>query len=248
MTLPAPAQKRTSAGRQARRGFTLIEVLIALAIMALMALLTWRGIDGITRAQEATRRYTDDVLALQAGLSQWQADLDAMMVWQDTNVTTPGTGTPSAKPMVNRSLSWDGNTLRITRMASDDVGAGLRVAAWTRRAGSGQWVRWQSAPVLTQKTWQAAWDAAARWGETASLQGSPVGGAQETAIVTAVDWQLHYFRNNAWTNPLSSSSEGADLTTTTPDGLRLMITLAPGQALTGPLTVDWIRPNFGGSS
>ena len=228
------------------RGFTLIEVLVALAIMALMALLTWRGIDGMARAQEATRRYADDVLALQGGLGQWRADLDAMMVWQAT--TTASSGAPPAKPLVNRSISWDGNTLRITRIAADDAGAGLRVVAWTRRAGNGQWLRWQSPPVLTQRTWQAAWDAAARWGETASLQGAPAGGAQETVITAAVDWQLHYFRNNAWTNPLSSSSEGADTTTTVPDGVRLMITLAPGQALAGPLVVDWIRPNFGGSS
>ncbi len=228
------------------RGFTLIEVLVALSIMALMALLTWRGIDGMTRAQEATSRYTDDVLALQAGLSQWRADLDAMMVWQDTNI--PTTSAPSTKPLLNRSLSWDGNTLRITRMAPDDTGAGLRVVAWTRRAGNGQWLRWQSAPVLTQHTWQAAWNAAGRWGETASLQGSPAGGAEETVISTAVDWQLHYFRNNAWTNPLSSAAEGADAAATLPDGVRLMVTLAPGQALTGLMVVDWIRPNFGGGS
>ncbi len=230
------------------RGFTLIEVLVALAIMALMALLTWRGIDGMARAQEATRRYTDDVLALQAGLGQWRADLDAMMVWQASNIATTSSSTSAIQPLVNRSLSWDGNTLRITRTAADNAGAGLRVAAWTRRAGTGQWLRWQSPPVLTQQAWQAAWDAAARWGETASLQGTPTGGAQETVIAPAQDWQLHYFRNNAWTNPLSSSSEGSDATATVPDGVRLIITLAPGQALTGPLVVDWIRPNFGGDS
>ena len=55
-------------------GFTLIEVLVALAILSVMAVLTWRGIDGMARAQQATQRYTDDVLALQAGLAQWRAD------------------------------------------------------------------------------------------------------------------------------------------------------------------------------
>ncbi|WP_423456614.1 PulJ/GspJ family protein [Ottowia sp. VDI28] len=164
------------------RGFTLIEVLVALAIMALMALLTWRGIDGMARAQEATRRYTDDVLALQAGLGQWRADLDAMMVWQASNIATTSSSTSAIQPLVNRSLSWDGNTLRITRTAADNAGAGLRVAAWTRRAGTGQWLRWQSPPVLTQQAWQAAWDAAARWGETASLQGTPTGGRRKQSL------------------------------------------------------------------
>lgn len=233
----APTAQRT-------RGFTLIEVLVALSIMAMMALLTWQGIDGMTRAQEATRRYTDDVLALQAGLGQWRADLDAMMVWPAPEPTP--TGSPSSA--INRSMSWNGSTLRITRTAAGDAGGGLRVVAWTRRAGSGQWLRWQSPPLQTIQTWQAAWEAAARWGETASLQGSVAGGAAETVIAAALDWQLHYFRNNAWTNPLSSASEGNQTETATPDGIRLMITLSPGQAMAGPLVVDWVRPTFGGES
>ena len=61
-----------------------------------------------------------------------------------------------------------------------------------------------------------------------------------------LDWQLHYFRANAWTNPLSSPSEGAANTQALPDGVRLLITLAPGHGLSGPLAIDWIRPDFGG--
>ena len=74
--------------------------------MAVMAMLTWRGIDGMARAQDSTRRYTDDVLALQAGLSQWRADLDAMMVWPVTEGSTPY---PTSA--TQRSLSWDGRLL-----------------------------------------------------------------------------------------------------------------------------------------
>ncbi|MBY4599009.1 prepilin-type N-terminal cleavage/methylation domain-containing protein [bacterium BD-1] len=227
-------------------GFTLIEVLVALSIMALMALMTWRGIDGMARAQEATRQYTDDVLALQAGLGQWRADLDAMMVWQQAvNTTNPSSNSSPVPQEVNRSLTWDGNTLRITRLTAEDAAAGVRVVAWTRRASTGQWLRWQSPPLQTTQAWEAAWNAAARWGEASSLEGAPAGGAQETAIVAAVDWQLYYFRNNAWTNPLSSGSEGANATSTRPDGIRLMITLAQGQAMAGALEVDWVRPDFG---
>ncbi|WP_431777505.1 PulJ/GspJ family protein [Ottowia caeni] len=133
-------------------GFTLIEVLVALSIMALMALMTWRGIDGMARAQEATRQYTDDVLALQAGLGQWRADLDAMMVWQQAvNTTNPSSNSSPVPQEVNRSLTWDGNTLRITRLTAEDAAAGVRVVAWTRRASTGQWLRWQSPPSRRRK-------------------------------------------------------------------------------------------------
>lgn len=70
-----------AARMQPCRGFTLIEVLVALAIMAVMAVMSWQAIDGMTRAQERARAHADGTLALQAAFAQWHADLDAMMVW-----------------------------------------------------------------------------------------------------------------------------------------------------------------------
>ena len=230
--------------RSARRpsGFTLIEVLVALTIMAVMAMLTWRGIDGMARAQESTRRYTDDVLALQAGLSQWRADLDAMMVWPVTD-GSPALSTSASQ----RSLSWDGRLLRITRASAGEPAGGLRVVAWTRRP-DGQWLRWQSAPFLSQNAWKAAWDNAENWSQTANEQAADGTGAQAVRVANATEWQVHYFRNNAWTNPLSSGAESAAAVGTLPDGVRLLINFAPGQAINGPMVLDWVRPNFGGAS
>ena len=230
--------------RSARRpsGFTLIEVLVALTIMAVMAMLTWRGIDGMARAQESTRRYTDDVLALQAGLSQWRADLDAMMVWPVTEGSAPNTSAAT-----QRSVSWDGRLMRITRMSAGDPAAGLRVVAWTRRT-DGQWLRWQSAPFISQSAWQAAWESANVWSQVGTEQTGTPNGPQAVRVANASEWQLHYFRNNAWTNPLSSGAESGTAVDLLPDGIRLMITLAPGQAINGPMVIDWVRPNFGGTS
>ena len=97
------------------RGFTLIELLVAISLMALMAALSWRGLDGMTRAQTQMHQRADDVLALQAGLAQWGADLDALA----TQPSTP-------------SLDWDGRALRILRRSSGAPGEGLRV--WPGRA------------------------------------------------------------------------------------------------------------------
>jgi general secretion pathway protein J len=233
-------------------GFTLVEVLVALTILALMAALTWRGIDGMTRAQAITGQSTDDTLALQAGLVQWRADLDAIVSW-------PAPPAGSAPLTTQRSLAWDGGALRLTRADPASPTAGLRVVAWTRQSATGWWLRWQSAPFTTTQAWAAAWTAAAQWGQEASMSGLDArtgGGAQAVAIIRTSDWQIHYFRNNAWTNALSSA--GADVTNSPgtgtanagasplPDGLRLQLTLAPGQGIAGPLTIDWVRPAFTG--
>ena len=72
---PAPAQGH-HAGRcggvgllptAASGGFTLIEVLVALMIMTLMALMSWRGIDGMARTQALVGSQADAVLGASGG-------------------------------------------------------------------------------------------------------------------------------------------------------------------------------------
>ena len=130
---------------QPQQGFTLIELLVAIALMALMAAMSWRGLDGMTRAQTQMRQHADEVLTLQAGLAQWGADLDAL---------TQQPNTPN--------LDWDGRALRLLRSSSASPNEGLRVVAWTRRqaAGTGQWLRWQSPPLRTRGELQTAWQKA----------------------------------------------------------------------------------------
>ena len=108
------------------RGFTLVELLVALAILALMALLSWRGIDGMVRAQEQTRQRSDQLLVLQAALTQWGTDLDALLPLPHT---TP--------------LDWDGQVLRITRRSTAMPDEGALVVAWARRdvGGTSQWLQ-----------------------------------------------------------------------------------------------------------
>jgi general secretion pathway protein J len=65
--------------RRGQPGFTLVELLVAIAVMALLAIVSWRGLDGMVRAQQITRERADAVLELQTVLAQWGADLDALM-------------------------------------------------------------------------------------------------------------------------------------------------------------------------
>ena len=212
------------------RGFTLIELLVALSLMALMAVMSWRGIDGMSRTQTQTQQRSDAVLALQMGLAQWSADLDAL---------EPAAGLPG--------LDWDGRVLRLTRRGATDSDAALRVVAWTRRTvdGNSLWLRWQSAPLRRRDELQVAWQQAALWAQNPddALR------RQEVTIVPLADWQLFYFRQDAWTNPLSSAGSNATqgIVTGTPDGVRLVLNLPPGSALAGLITRDWVRPSLGGN-
>ena len=215
-------------------GFTLIELLVAISVMALLAVLSWRGLDGIARSQAQTSQRADEVLNLQAGLGQWKVDLDSL------------TQTPQIT-----SLAWDGRVLRLTRRASTGSD-GLAVVAWTRRGeADGQWLRWQSPPVRTLGGWTDAWNRANVWSQTASVEDR----AREVLITPLANWQIFYFRDNAWSNSLSSagsSSAGVPGSGQTgapvvvPDGIRLVLELPPGQPLNGRVTMDWVRPTLGG--
>jgi general secretion pathway protein J len=237
-----------------QRGFTLIELLIAITLMAVMAGMSWRGLDGLMRTRNATQTHVDQIAIVQTVLAQWHADLDAMQPVPTLN---------------DAGVAWDGQTLRLTRRAStwrvDGSDAGLWVVAWTRRdtpqAGNNQgvWVRWQSPALQSRASLQQAWAQAERWGKNPSSEDQ----AFETTLLPLNLWQISYFRGNAWSNPLSSgdntrssestnggaSSNGgalpnASATPVTPDAIRLLLELPAQTGLRGRLTLDWVRPNF----
>ena len=222
----------------ASSGFTLIELLVALGIMAVMAGLSWRGLDGMTKAQTQVQQRTDSVLTLQAGLSQWSTDLDAM-------AQLPQTPT----------LDWDGRGFRILRRSLDTGTSELVVVAWTSRNinGIGQWLRWQSPLLRSRSELQAAWAQAAQWAQNPGDADKKY----EVRVSALAQWQIFYYRRDAWTNPLSSGGATAQAgninpsalavsDVNLPDGVRLVLTLPPGEGISGTLTRDWIRPTLGG--
>jgi general secretion pathway protein J len=229
--------------RRPARGFTLVELLVALFALALMAVLSWRGLDGMARAQEQTRVRADEVQALQVGLAQWAADLDSLV----------------QLPQVN-AIDWNGRVLRLTRAPAGNPADGVQVVAWSRRVDQGapRWMRWQSPALTTRGQVDDAWRRADAWAQDSAVSG----GASEVAITGLLEWQVFYFRSDAWTNPLSSDASQAPAgatpppvatgnvpgtrVATVPDGVRIVLTLPAGQAISGDLTRDWVRPTVGG--
>ncbi len=221
-----------------QRGFTLIELLIAITLMAVLAGLSWRGLDSLMRSRDIVQAQVDKTAVLQTVLAQWQADLNAVQ-------SVPG--------ITEAGVQWDGRTLRLTRRATawrpDGADAGLWVVAWTLRGN--QWLRWQSPPVQTRAALQQAWANAERWGQNPSTDDANF----ETALLPLDAWQLTYFRGNAWTNPLSSGGGGVgggggdasnanNTQSTLPDAIRLLIDLPARTGVRGRITLDWVRPNF----
>ena len=96
-------------------GFTLVEVLVSLAIMAVVATLTWRGIDGMARTRDLTQAATDRSLRLGTVLAQWERDLQMVQ---------SGMGVPA--------LAFDGASLRLVREAE----SGVQLVVWTVRDGT----------------------------------------------------------------------------------------------------------------
>ncbi|HYP82286.1 PulJ/GspJ family protein [Variovorax sp.] len=215
---------RQASRPRAARGFTLIELLVAVALLALLSLVSWRGIDSMARAQSQIRERADAILTLQGALAQWQSDLDS---------------TVSIAPAT--AIDWNGAVLRLTRRGSAGEDPALRVVAWTLRADAGgtRWHRWQSPPVVSRGDWQLAWQQAADWAEAAS--GAQAGGS-DVALMPALTWQLMYFRGDTWTQAVPAAALGANAPL--PDGVRLVLQLPPGPGLSGTLVRDWVRPNL----
>ena len=227
--------------RRRSLGFTLVELLVALFALALVAVLSWRGLDGMIRAQETTQTRSGEIHALQIGLAQWSTDLDALV----------------QLPQMP-ALDWNGRVLRLTRPATAAAGEGVVVVGWSRRVQNGLsvWSRWQSPPLVTRGEVEEAWARADAWaqGQAGTEDASAV------AIAALAEWQVFYYRADAWTNPLSSDASQPGPTPANPatpappatrapqvpDGVRIVLTLAPGQAITGDLVRDWVRPTLGG--
>lgn len=58
------------------RGFTLIELLLAISILAVIAVLGWRGLDSIVRSRETLTAGMDQTRGLQLAFAQMQSDCE----------------------------------------------------------------------------------------------------------------------------------------------------------------------------
>ncbi|NRR30856.1 prepilin-type N-terminal cleavage/methylation domain-containing protein [Oxalobacteraceae bacterium] len=60
--------------RQRSPGFTLVELLVAISILAIVAVLGWRGLDGIIRSRQALTLQMEQTRGMQLAFAQMQSD------------------------------------------------------------------------------------------------------------------------------------------------------------------------------
>jgi general secretion pathway protein J len=58
-----------------QRGFTLVEVMIAITLMAVLSVMAWRGLDSVTRANAMLEQRTDNIARLMRALDQLERDV-----------------------------------------------------------------------------------------------------------------------------------------------------------------------------
>lgn len=65
--------------RQHQQGFTLVEMMIALIILAMLGLMAWRGLDGLIRGKEHIEAYNAQQREIQYALTLLDRDCNAMV-------------------------------------------------------------------------------------------------------------------------------------------------------------------------
>ena len=218
------AERPALSRREQARGFTLVEVLVALAVMAVIAGMAWQGLDAMVRSREAAQASSQATLRTSIALAQWERDLWAVL---------PTGAVPA--------LRVDGAQMRLTREAAE---GGVQVVVWSRREGA--WWRWASPAVTRTGELQDLWL------RSQQLLGQEAGTVKLLEGLDGL--QLYFHRDNAWTNAQSSGDRNAQtpeppgqgtppgalpaaLDERLPNAVRLVLNLPAG-----PLTRDLLMP------
>lgn len=167
-------RNRLSRARRAA-GFTLIELLVAIAILAVVAILSWRGLDEIVRGRDVVTHSMAEERVFAQMFDQMR--IDARLAVSDDEAGAP-------------AVSVDGGALQIVRAFAVPPGAPPRLQVVRYRVSNGVVVRYASPPLANLGELRRA----LRGGESGSWSALPM-----MQGVGAIDARL-YVPNEGWTS------------------------------------------------
>jgi general secretion pathway protein J len=129
-----------------RGGFTLVELLVAIGILALVAVLGWRGLDGIVRSRAALTQQMEQTRGMQLAFAQMQSDGEHL-----ADAVLLGSG--------RQNIAAGNDSLILVRMVfAENAAAHLQVVVY--RIRNGVLTRQESAGtrdiIVLDNLWRAA--------------------------------------------------------------------------------------------
>ncbi|WP_020653781.1 prepilin-type N-terminal cleavage/methylation domain-containing protein [Massilia niastensis] len=177
-------QRGIQRATQRQPGFTLVELLVAIAILAIVAVLGWRGLDGIVRARMSLTEQMETTRGMQLAFAQMQSDCEHLA---DIEVL-------GRRPF----LLFDDDRLTLVRKVFvENEASRLQVVSY--RVAGGQLVRRESPGTRDLQQIDQLWDAANS--DAPSENSPPVVLQVGVSAMQVLVWQ-----NNAWRDEQSEAA------------------------------------------
>ena len=188
------------------RGFTLLELLVAITVLSIVSMIAWRGLDSLVATRERLEPEVDDVRSLLTTFGQMERDL--------TQITNPTFLGLTTSPL-NIGVADGGQVIELARVASPVADRATEVQTVFYRVVDGSLVR-QATPPLP------AFDRAnAENFETARLMAS----VQSMSVRV---WQVP----TGWVSPFNADASAAQPTAPTlaaPPGIEVTLLRTDGK-------------------
>lgn len=177
-----------------KRGFTLVELLVAISILAIVAVLGWRGLDGIIRARVALTNQMESTRGMQLAFAQMQSDCEHIA----------GRDVLDRRPYL---LTGTDRFTMVREVFTENQPSRLQVVAY--RVINGSLVRRETAAVRDLAQLDGMWQAAISDTDTS-------GAVALQAGVTGM--QVQTWENRAWRQSTSAATTGSAAATAAANG------------------------------
>ena len=201
MRRPQPGQSGQARHLGRGAGFTLVELLVAITVLAIVAVLGWRGLDSIVRSRAALTQQMEHTRGIQLAFAQMQSDLEQL-----AGIDVLGT---------RQFLVADNARLIFVRLVfPENAATQLQVVSY--RVREGVLSRRESVNTRDLTQLDALWQVA--MGDTDTEEGVPL-----VSGVTGMDVRL--WTNGTWAAPNNAAQPTAQTPQLAPTGLEMSLQL-----------------------